>query len=49
LNSDGLPGKIQVSESTHELLQHAFLLEYRGKVPIKGAGEMATYFLNGLR
>jgi class 3 adenylate cyclase len=49
MESHGLPGKIQVSESTHELLQHAFLLEYRGKVPIKGAGEMATYFLNGLR
>jgi class 3 adenylate cyclase len=49
MESHSLPGKIQVSESTHELLQDAFLLEYRGKVLIKGAGEMTTYFLNGQR
>jgi adenylate cyclase len=49
MESHGVPGKIQVSESTHGLLKDAFLLEFRGTVPIKGAGEMKTYFLNGLR
>ncbi len=49
MESHGVSGKIQVSETTHELLKDAFRLDYRGRVPIKGAGEMATYFLNGVR
>jgi len=49
MESRGVPAKIQVSESTHELLKDTFRLEYRGKMPIKGAGEMTTYFLNGPR
>lgn len=47
MESHGVPGKIQVSESSHKLLQDTFLFESRGSVPIKGVGDMKTYFLNG--
>ncbi len=49
METDGVPGKIQVSESSYELLKDAFLLEYRGNMPIKGVGEMKTYFLSNPR
>ena len=49
MESHGVAGKIQVSESTHDLLKDAFRLDFRGTVPIKGAGEMSTYFLSGPR
>ncbi|HSS64998.1 MAG TPA: adenylate/guanylate cyclase domain-containing protein, partial [Gammaproteobacteria bacterium] len=39
----------QVSESTYEALKDSFLFEYRGNVPIKGAGDMKTYFLSDPR
>jgi class 3 adenylate cyclase len=47
MESHGLAGKIQVSDVTYELLQARYLLEKRGTIPIKGKGEMTTYFLLG--
>jgi class 3 adenylate cyclase len=49
MESHGLPGKIQVSEVTYELIQAEFACEYRGVIPIKGKGEMATWYLLGVR
>lgn len=48
MESNGVPGRIQVSESTNLALQNrGYDLELRGTVEMKGKGEMTTYFLNG--
>jgi PAS domain S-box-containing protein len=47
MESQGLPGKIQVTSATYELLKDKFLLERRGTLCVKGKGEMVTYWLVG--
>lgn len=47
MQSHGIPGKIQITHATHELLKDEFVCEPRGKVMIKGKGEMETWFLMG--
>jgi class 3 adenylate cyclase/CheY-like chemotaxis protein len=43
----GLPGQIQVTAATYELLKHKYILQSRGAIEVKGKGEMTTYFLTG--
>jgi len=45
MESSGEPGKIQVTTATYELLQDKFIFQKRGAIPIKGKGEMTTYWL----
>lgn len=45
----GIPGRIQVSESTASLLEKDFVLEHRGRIPVKGKSELDTYLLLGAR
>ena len=45
MESHGTPGRIQISESTYELLKDEFECERRGPVAIKGKGEMETWYL----
>ncbi len=45
MESNGLPGKIQVSSATKERLNQQFEFEERGKILVKGKGEMVTYWL----
>ncbi|MGB7441479.1 MAG: adenylate/guanylate cyclase domain-containing protein [Coleofasciculaceae cyanobacterium] len=45
MESHGIPGYIQVSSSTYELLKGKYVLEKRGIIEIKGKGEMTTYLL----
>jgi adenylate cyclase len=47
MESHGLPGSIQVSEDTYQLLHKSYQFEERGSIQIKGKGEMKTYFLRG--
>ncbi|KAM7120693.1 adenylate cyclase type 1 isoform 1-T1 [Molossus nigricans] len=48
MDSTGVPGRIQVTEEVHRLLrQGAYQFLCRGKVSVKGKGEMLTYFLEG--
>jgi adenylate cyclase len=42
-------GRIQVPQDVYERLKHAFLLEERGDVDIKGKGVMHTWYLVGRR
>jgi adenylate cyclase len=49
MESQGLPGRIQVSESTRALLADRFYLEARGPIEVKGKGKMDVYFLDGAR
>jgi adenylate cyclase len=47
MESHGMPGEIQVTASTRELLQDEFELEPRGTVTIKGKGAIQTWYLIG--
>jgi class 3 adenylate cyclase len=47
MQSSGLPGSIQVSAATHDLLAGGFQLTPRGTVACKGLGEVRTYLLHG--
>ena len=49
MESTGVPGRIQVSESTHDLLEAEYDLEHRGLIEAKGKGKLNTYFLVGRR
>jgi guanylate cyclase len=49
MESQGTPGQIQVTSATYELLKDEFELERRGTVPIKGKGEVETWYLLGPR
>ena len=45
MESHGLAGGIQVTKATYELLNDKYAFWHRGKVFIKGRGEMDTYML----
>ena len=47
MESHGVAGRIQVTDSTRQRLSGPFLLEKRGAIDVKGKGEMHTWFLNG--
>jgi len=47
MESHGLEGRIQVTEATYERLKDKYLFEPRGATPVKGKGEMMTYWLLG--
>lgn len=49
MESHGIPGCIQVTETTYELLKDKYIFEERGFIQIKGKGEMRTYLLRGRR
>ena len=49
IESSGIPGGIQVSEATYELLQDKYIFESRGEFYVPGQGEIATYMLMGRR
>ncbi|MEG4865150.1 MULTISPECIES: adenylate/guanylate cyclase domain-containing protein [unclassified Microcoleus] len=45
MESNGLPGKIQVTATTYERLKARFVFEERGEISVKGKGTMWTYWL----
>ena len=47
MESQGTPGKIQVTAATKMLLQNQYRFEKRGKIQVKGIGQMDTYWLQG--
>ncbi|KAJ8778739.1 hypothetical protein J1605_013416 [Eschrichtius robustus] len=48
MDSTGVQGRIQVTEEVHRLLRRGcYRFVCRGKVSVKGKGEMLTYFLEG--
>ena len=49
MESQGTPGRIQITEPTHELLGDEFECEPRGTVSVKGKGDMETWYLVGRR
>lgn len=49
LESASLPGTINISQSTFELVQDFFDCVYRGKIPAKNKGYIDMYFVNGIK
>jgi guanylate cyclase len=49
MESQGTPGEIQITRATYELLKDEFFCKRRGTIPIKGKGEMETWYLVGSR
>jgi adenylate cyclase len=47
MESHGVPGKIQITGETHRRLCENFTCQPRGKIVVKGKGEMETWFLEG--
>jgi class 3 adenylate cyclase len=45
MESTGVPGCIQVTERTRRRLRDRYRLERRGRVQVKGKGELVTWFL----
>jgi class 3 adenylate cyclase len=47
MESHGVTGYIQVTARTYERLRDSYGFERRGSIPVKGKGEIVTYFLVG--
>ena len=45
MESHGTPGRIQITRATYELLKDEFVCEPRGTIPVKGKGDMETWYL----
>jgi guanylate cyclase len=45
MESEGVPGSIQISPPTYELVRDEFVCEPRGLIDVKGKGAMQTYLL----
>lgn len=47
MESQGIPGRIQVTAATYARLRDRYCFEERGLIEVKGKGKMITYFLVG--
>jgi hypothetical protein len=47
MESHGLPGTIQLSETARDLLATRYRMRLRGMIDVKGKGAMETWFLVG--
>ncbi len=45
MESNSLPGKVNISSETYKLVKDKYKCEKRGEVEIKGKGPMTTYFI----
>ena len=49
MESQGTAGRIQITRATRDLIDDDFVCESRGTIPVKGKGEMETWYLLGRR
>jgi class 3 adenylate cyclase len=47
MESSGVSGCIQVTARTYQRLKDSYWFERRGPIPVKGQGDIVTYFLVG--
>jgi class 3 adenylate cyclase len=47
MESSGETGRVNISETTYELVKNEFYCNYRGKIQAKNKGEIDMYFVNG--
>jgi class 3 adenylate cyclase len=46
MESSGEPGRINISQATHELVKDTYPCEHRGKLEVKSIGAVAMYFVS---
>ena len=49
MESKSMPGKINISESTYNLIKDVYDCEYRGEIDVKNKGMMKMFFVNGIK
>jgi adenylate cyclase len=49
MESHGTAGEIQITRATYDLLKDEFVCRPRGTIPVKGKGQMETWYLVGPR
>jgi guanylate cyclase len=49
MESYGAPGRVQITRPTYELLADEFECEPRGRIMVKGKGEVEAWYLIGFR
>lgn len=47
MESAGAPGRVNISRATYEMVKDAFECEYRGRIEVKGKGEVEMFFVKG--
>ncbi len=47
MESNGVPGMINISAATYEYLKNDYTCDYRGKISAKNVGEIEMYFVTG--
>ena len=47
MESQGEPGKVQITGATYELIKDEFVCVPRGTIEVRGRGKMATWFVEG--
>lgn len=48
MESSGIPGKVNISGATYELIKERFICSHRGKIAAKNKGEIDMYIVEGL-
>jgi class 3 adenylate cyclase len=46
MESNGEPGRVNISASTYELIKNKFPCSYRGKIYAKNVGDIDMYFVD---
>ncbi len=49
MEQSSVPGKINISQATYELVKAKFVCSYRGEIAAKNKGDMNMYFVEGVR
>ena len=49
MESNGVPGKVNISRATYDLTKDFFEFEPRGKIQVKGKGELEMFFVKGIK
>ncbi len=49
MESSGIPGKVNISGETYELVKDKFECSYRGKIKAKNKGEIDMYIVEGIK
>ena len=45
MESNGEPGRVNISSTTYELIKEEYTCTYRGKIHAKNVGEIDMYFV----
>ncbi len=48
MESSGETGRVNISETTYELVKNIFVCSHRGKIKAKNKGEIDMYFVDGV-